>query len=337
MAGGRKDGTARDTLRAGKDAGARKRRDKAKDKAKGKGKGKAKKAAKAASPPAAGRAPAPVVVELHVRFGGLEGTVLAGPATAALAAPPAGDGAGGAEGRWDVPAWPMEPHYLRWVEGKGADAWARLKLKASGWYLEVLEAAERDGGLDRYVGVEMAIDGVLASLCAGIDAAGYALLDEIERFAGPTPGRRAAVGEDWPEALGIAESLGVDLPSAVALGRALRPAGMAEPEGWLSQLRRLHRLVIRRNVLVRRPSVDGTERGRLLDVPSAGPRPVVRHLTQARRRAETLVEQLLADVEHLQHRHHVPANSAAGGARALRDLSERADVLGARYRGPEGA
>ena len=233
------------------------------------------------------------------------------------------------------PAWPLGPHYLRWVEGKGVDAWARFKLRAAEWYVEALEVAQREVGLDRFVGVEMAIDGALSSLCAGVDAAGHALVEEVERFAGDVPLRsHRPAGGDWTVLVGLAEGVGIELGSARAIDRAVR-GDEEDPEGWLPQLQRLRELAVRRNVLVRCPNVDGSGRDRLLDVPGLGQRPVVRYLRKAGRRADGLVEALLADVDSLARERLRPSRRPGVRRQALPDLAKRADVLGARWHGWE--
>ncbi len=254
-----------------------------------------------------------------------------GPVPADQAVDPAG---GPVAGRADVagPSWPLGPHYLRWVEGKGADAWARFKLRSADWYLEALEFAEREVGLDRFVGVEMAIDGVLSSLCAGVDAAAQALLEEVERFAGPSPLRtHRPAADDWTVLVALAEGAGIELASARPVVLAVR-GSEDETEGWLTQLQRLRTLAVRRNVLVRRPNVDGAARSRLLEVPGLGQRPVVRYLHATRRRADGLVEALLADVDSLARERQRPGPRAGAGRLPLPDLAARADLLGARWR-----
>lgn len=231
------------------------------------------------------------------------------------------------------PSWPLGPHYLRSVEGKGAAAWARFKLHAADWYLEALEDAERKVGLDRFVGVEMAIDGVLASLCAGVDAAAEALVDEIERLVGPTAARahRRASG-DWTVLVAVAQAANFALGSARALEHAVR-RDEEGTSGWLTELQRLQSLTLRRNVLVRRPNVAGADRSRLLDVPGLGPRPVLRYLQKARRRTDGLVEILLTDLDDLTDEAQ-KRRSRSGPPRAgLPDLSARAGLLGPRRHG----
>lgn len=229
------------------------------------------------------------------------------------------------------PSWPLGPHYLRWVEGKGADAWARFKLRSAAWYLDALEVAEREVGLDRFVGVEMAIDGVLSSLCAGVDAAGHALLEELERFATPTMlHTHRSVDADWSLLVGVAEGVGIGLGSARALELAVH--GDEDDEvGWLTQLAGLRALAVQRNVLVRRPNVDGAARSRVLDVPGLGQRPVLRCLRKVHRRADGLVEAMLADLDGIaRERHRRPAHRGVSRP-GLDGLSARAGLSPGRH------
>ncbi len=303
--------------------------------------------------------PATIVVDLRLDLRGLAalagsapdsvarpGDVLAAPLTPPIppspktSSPLGSDGgptedASGSETAACGPAWPLGPHYLRWVEGKGVAAWARFKLRSADWYLEALEVAEREVGLDRFVGVEMAIDGVLSSLCAGVEAAAHALRSETEHLAGPSAPRPPwAVEGGWTLLVELAEGTGTALGSARALERAVR-GDHDETEGWLAELYRLRALAVQRNVLVRRPNVDGAARSRLLDVPGLGQRPVVRYLRKARRRAESLVEVLLAEVDALAHERPRPLTRPASLRGGLPDLSARAGLCAPRRKGPE--
>jgi len=228
--------------------------------------------------------------------------------------------------------WPVGPHYLRWVDGKGAHAWARFKVKSADWYLGALQITARVAGdVDRYAGVELAIDGTLSSLCAAADAAGCAVLDAVERAAGvPEDERGQLAVDDWGAALEIARAAGISLACERAVAAALEGSGARAPEGWLAQLRLLRDRAVRHNVLVRRFSVGGEPPGRFVDVPGLGARRPIEYLKSARTKVAELVELLLSDVDALAH--VVPPETGHDGPRRLGprplpDLAARAQVL----------
>jgi hypothetical protein len=227
--------------------------------------------------------------------------------------------------------WPVGPHYLRWVDGKGVFAWSRFKMKSADWYLKALEAAAREAGdLDRYVGIEMALDGVLASLCAAVDTAGWGLFETLTSLEiTDDDGDNLLTGDDWRVVFGRARAAGVVLPSEFATLEALEGSGTKEPGGWLAQLRLLRDQAVLHNVLVRRFDVDGNHSGRLIDVPGLGPSPTVEYLISTRNATSRLVEFLLADVyaaPKLFISHDSGKNVRRGAPRALTDLSGRAGV-----------
>jgi len=228
--------------------------------------------------------------------------------------------------------WPVGPHYLRWVDGKGVHAWARYKVKSADWYLGALQiAAHVAGDVDRYVGIELALDGVLASLCAAADAAGAALLDAVERaVALPEAERGTSSLAAWDRCLDIARGAGLELACERAVIDALDGGTSRSPTGWLAQLRLLRDRAVRHNVLVRRFSIGGEPPGRFIDVPGLGARRPVEYLKSARRHVAELVEVLLADVDALSDL--APPESRDDGSRRigprpLPDLSARARVV----------
>ena len=52
-----------------------------------------------------------------------------------------------------------------------AGAWANYKLRCSDWYIHLLDQRNQDCGFERLVGIEMTLDGALASLYSAFDAA----------------------------------------------------------------------------------------------------------------------------------------------------------------------
>lgn len=51
------------------------------------------------------------------------------------------------------------------------EAWANYKLRCSDWYVDLLDQFNQDCGFERFVGIEMTLDGALASLYSAFDAA----------------------------------------------------------------------------------------------------------------------------------------------------------------------
>lgn len=228
--------------------------------------------------------------------------------------------------------WPVGPHYLRWVDGKGVHAWARYKVKSADWYLGALQITARAAGdLDRYAGVELALDGVLGALCAAVDAAGCALLDAVAHASGGPATEWSHLGaSEWDGALDIARGAGLSLECERAVLEAVEGTGSRNPEGWLAQLRMLRDRAVRHNVLVRRFSVGGEPPGRFVDVPGLGPRRPVEYLKSTRNRVGELVELLLRDVDALAGAAPPAADEDGSrrlGPRPLPDLSARAHVL----------
>jgi hypothetical protein len=115
-----------------------------------------------------------------------------------------------------------------------------LKLSAAEWYLDALEEIESNKrDLDRFVGVEMAMDGFLASASSAFDAASSGLLDAIERRHSLP---RQASWRNWRTVKRIAASVGVNLTVQARVDAALRwdrNQAPPVPAGWLAQLREL--------------------------------------------------------------------------------------------------
>lgn len=227
--------------------------------------------------------------------------------------------------------WPVGPHYVRWVDGNGINAWARFKIKSADWYLDTLVIVGREAGnLDRYAGIEMALDGVLSSLCAAVDAAGWGLLDAFTRSVKTSEtGRGAVVTKGWESVFGLARAMRITLPSEVAVSKALAGMDSDAPEGWYAQLLQLRERAVQHNVLVRRFNV-GDKSGRFVDVPGLGPCRPIKYLKQVRKDANKLVKVLLADIDALP-KLLAPKSKAKRknhpGRRPLPDLMARAHVV----------
>lgn len=229
--------------------------------------------------------------------------------------------------------WPVGPHYLRWVDGKGVHAWARYKLRCADWYLAALIATAREAGdLDRYVGVEMALDGALTALCAAVDAAGFGLLDAVLRYARVPDSEIAdTVERGWGSLLDVASSADIALDCNDRLVAALAGDGGRGASGWFAQLRQLRDATVRHNVLLRKFSVSGEQPGRFIDVPGLGAQRPVEYLRSVTTSAQDLVEALLAEIDLVERaalRSSRVEPRRGSALRPLPDLSARARVVG---------
>src|SRR5674476_910114 len=83
--------------------------------------------------------------------------------------------------------WPAGPTYAEWVGAEGSGAWVLYKLRSSSWYIDRLDEVGKLLGFGRHVGVEMALDGALGSLCGAFDAAVGGIIGAVEQYleAGP--------------------------------------------------------------------------------------------------------------------------------------------------------
>lgn len=77
--------------------------------------------------------------------------------------------------------WPVGPYYKE-LAVSDERSWVDYKLVSADWYLAALRRLQPHGRpLDRYLGVEMAIDGVLAAQSSAVDAAVETLVRALER------------------------------------------------------------------------------------------------------------------------------------------------------------
>lgn len=137
--------------------------------------------------------------------------------------------------------WPIGPHLSDFADGAPRRGWVNYKLAAADWYIDTLEAVVRQVGFDRHMGVEMALDGILASLCGAFDAASAAVIQASEAYLqskptephqyGPALVRRRLNGLK-------SEGMGGDVAGTL---KRLTSALQREPAamGWLMELQRL--------------------------------------------------------------------------------------------------
>src|SRR5437879_4491248 len=123
-------------------------------------------------------------------------------------------------------SWPRGQHYttLSPPAGRPEALWVSFKLTAAGWYLDTLQRLFDDtGDLDRFIGVEMALDGFLATVSSAFDAATAALIEAIEYPLPPL----AKTGEhdfSWGRCLEAAVKAGAVLSCLAAVESALAGA-----------------------------------------------------------------------------------------------------------------
>src|SRR5438552_3982939 len=89
--------------------------------------------------------------------------------------------------------WPIGENYLTsYPNGtKSRRTWAEYKLTSARWYVEALEQIYLvTADLDRFVGVEMALDGYLGAISSAFDAAVGGLIDAIEAHRSIPPSSR---------------------------------------------------------------------------------------------------------------------------------------------------
>ena len=117
------------------------------------------------------------------------------------------------------------------------DPWVDLKLRAARWYIGVLQELSASSGLDRYAGVEMALDGCLSNISGAVDAALGRLILALERQAGASPSPEHTYKLELAEKF-MRQGSG-NAPSVGRLRAALGVDSQGVPVGWLAELRRL--------------------------------------------------------------------------------------------------
>jgi hypothetical protein len=225
--------------------------------------------------------------------------------------------------------WPAGPRFEGRAKTKKSHGWATYKLDAADWYLSTLRRiADERGDLDRFVGVEMAIDGAVQALCSVFEAAVYALTFALEKAADTPKDRRTPAGHTtWTHLAAEATMLNFPLASASQVTAALAGEHSDSPQGWLAQLLILRHQSARHNFLVRHWSVGRTDPATCIDVPGAGPQPPIEYLTSTRALMEDLLQMLLGDIDAARNARLKDANETRGRAvRELPDLLSQARV-----------
>lgn len=202
--------------------------------------------------------------------------------------------------------WPRGQHILQPSEealrqALATDPWVDLKLRAGRWYLSVVATFARELGgdqLERYAGVEMAMDGCMSNLSGAIDAALFRLVRAFEALheQARVPDRAADIRR--------ARKLVAVGGSADSLDRLEEATGreQGEPTGWLSQLRDARNRSTHQASLSRHYTRGGGPGTVLVVVPGV-PQPVepLAWLSACLREAVDLAGGLLSDAERTGH------------------------------------
>jgi hypothetical protein len=215
--------------------------------------------------------------------------------------------------------WPAGPGYDRPIKAKKLKAWAKYKMEAADWYLDTLLAMSlQEGRLGRVLGVEMAVEGVIQSLCSAFEVMICALTQSIEKAAGvPADHRTPRHVVSWSRLAAAAKVFDIDLASTLSISSALLGEHSENPEGPLAQLLVLRRHAAVQDLLIEEASTNGGDDELRIEVPGRGPLPLVDYLFEARNLVGELLETILHDVADAKAgRLYIPASN---------ELRERAE------------
>jgi hypothetical protein len=215
--------------------------------------------------------------------------------------------------------WPAGRGFDRPLKAKKARSWANYKMEAADWYLDTLLAMSlQQGRLERVLGVEMAVEGVIQSLCSAFEVMICALTQAIEKAAGVPADRRTPRHlVNWSRLAAAAKVFDIDLASTLSISAALLGEHSEDPQGPLAQLFALRRHAAVQDPLLKAVSRDGGDAELLIDVPGRGPLPLVDYLFEARNLVGELLGTILHDVADANAgRLYIPASN---------ELRERAE------------
>lgn len=161
--------------------------------------------------------------------------------------------------------WPIGPLYLDLVDTADLDAsaWIAYKHRAAEWYLGALiEVCQSTRGLNRHVGLEMALDGFVTATCSAVDAATFRLVRALEgnRNQIPAPEHQCTWGRardlmagSVRESNGVSRVIGppLGLPSCQAMGVASARTVIGDA-GWLTVVKRIRNRMVHQDTITRR-------------------------------------------------------------------------------------
>lgn len=143
--------------------------------------------------------------------------------------------------------FPAGPQWSTLMEGStDAVSWSRFRIWAADWYIDTLEQLiNQFGDVDRYVGVELAIDGALSNLYSAFEATTSVLIDSVEsHLVVPKAERIPDHRRGWPAFKKLLKTH--DLADAAELADLIAKVDAAmevdedhNPIGWLAKVRQL--------------------------------------------------------------------------------------------------
>lgn len=205
--------------------------------------------------------------------------------------------------------WPAGPHYFDLTGSDGAVAWVRYRVWAADWYTRTLRSiAGPDGNYDRFVGIEMALDGALNSLSSAFDAGTALLIQGAETALDFDESDRLQVRwYSWRNARDLLKNpaIGTDPDGTsnddvwrvvIDVDNALAGEKDAAPTGWLAQLRRLRNQVAHQDTLARHHDAGGPTTVRAIGGRNAD---AFTYLARACDQVHDLTEQMVSLAIHL--------------------------------------
>lgn len=159
--------------------------------------------------------------------------------------------------------FPAGPRYSELLASESNMAWIRYKVWAADWYTETLgDLGAKFGGYDRQVGIEMAIDGALSSICGAFDASIALLIIAAERRLNtPEANRTKPYAYGWRCFKQLIAGTAVEALPGMSdmtdeVNAALEGQSDDNPTGWLAIIRRLRNRITHQTSLPRTWAFD---------------------------------------------------------------------------------
>ena len=195
--------------------------------------------------------------------------------------------------------FPAGPRYAELLDSDPDIAWVRYKVWAADWYVARLgELGRTLGDYDRWVGVEMAIDGAVGSLSGAFDAAVATLIVAAENaldIPGATPPHRYSWGAFVSRVSGTAVESSPGMRDLIDdISSALDCERRPDPVGWLAILRRLRNRATHQTSLPRTWASDGDRVQSVTGVTQVPDLDPFEYLKDASNRISDLTESMLS-------------------------------------------